>query len=371
VKRVINIVSEKLWFQLAKNILKAGGPPVPINNTLFELLKTLINEEQLIFLLKFRKPLNFDQLKSKVDMDDNSLNKMLNDLMNIGMITGIPSKTTGTTVYRLVAFLPGLLEFTLMKGETGEKQKKLAGLWNKLFEEETVVTQDNYDVVMNAFKEAPPIDRVIPVEQQVEPHEDMVLPEEEVRKIIEKYDIIGVSYCYCRHLKDLLEDPCKINAPKQNCLSFGRTAKFVIDHNFAKSISKEEALKILKEAEDIGLVHKAFHIRGDPQQEELAICNCCSCCCGNFQAFYSGTSPTHTYTSYIANVIETDCVGCGTCLDVCPMNSIELNDTTAKVNEDRCFGCGVCAHSCPENAIKLRRTGLRKVFIPAPKISVR
>ena len=362
-------MSEKLWYQLARSIVKAGGPPVPINNTLIELLKTLINEEQLTFLLKFRKPLNLGQIKSKVELNDLSLTKMLNELMNIGMITGIPSKTTGIMVYRLVAFLPGLLEFTLMRGETGAKQKKLAKLWEQLFKEEVAVTQKNYDIVMNAFKEAPPIDRVIPIEQQIEPHEDLVLPEEEVRKIIEKYDIIGVSYCYCRHLKDLLNTPCKIDAPRQNCLSFGRTAKFAIDHNFAKLISKEEALEKLKKAEELGLVHKTFHVRGDPYQEELAICNCCSCCCGNFQAFYSGASPTHTYTSYIANVNESDCVGCGTCLDVCPMNSIELVNTTAIINEERCFGCGVCANTCPENAIKLRKTGLRKVFIAAPKLS--
>ena len=361
-------MSEK-WYQLARNIVKAGGPPVPINNTLIELLKTLINEEQLKFLLKFRKPLNFDQIKSKFDLYESSLTKMLNNLMNIGLITGIPSKTTGIMVYRLVAFLPGLLEFTLMRGETGDKQKKLAKLWDQLFKDEADITKQNYDIVMNAFKDAPPIDRVIPIEQQIEPHEDIVLPEEEVRKIIGKYDIIGVSHCYCRHLKDLLDTPCKIDAPRQNCLSFGRTAKFAIDHNFAKLISKEEALEKLKEAEDLGLVHKAFHVRGAPYQEELAICNSCSCCCGNFQAFYSGTSPTHTYTSYIANVNESDCVGCGTCLDVCPMNSIELDDNTAIVNEERCFGCGVCASKCPENAIELRNTGLRKVFIPAPKVS--
>jgi len=362
-------LSEKLWYQLARRIVKAGGPPVPINNTLIELLKTLINEEQLTFLLKFRKPLNLGQIKSKVELNDSSLTKMLNELMNIGMITGIPSKTTGIMVYRLVAFLPGLLEFTLMRGETGAKQKKLAKLWEQLFKEEAVVTQQNYDIVMNAFKEAPPIDRVIPIGKQIEPHEDLVLPEEEVRKIIEKYDIIGVSYCYCRHLKDLLNTPCKIDAPRQNCLSFGRSARFAIDHNFAKLISKEEALEKLKKAEELGLVHKTFHVRGDPYQEELAICNCCSCCCGNFQAFYSGASPTHTYTSYIANVNESDCVGCGTCLDVCPMNSIELEDATAIVNEERCFGCGVCANTCPENAIELRKTGLRKVFIAAPKVS--
>jgi ferredoxin len=363
-------MTDKLWHQLARNILKAGGPPVPINDTLIELLKTLINEEQLKFLIKFRKSLNRDQIKSKFDLDESSLNKMLNELMHIGMITVIPSRTTGVMVYRLVAFLPGLLEFTLMRGETGAKQKKLAKLWEQLFKDEAEITRKNYDIVMNAFKNAPPIDRVVPVEQQIEPHEELTLPEEEVRKIIEKYDIIGVSHCYCRHFKDLLNDPCKINAPRQNCLSFGRTAKFAIDQSFAKKISKEEALKILREAEDLGLIHKTFHVKGDPFMEELAICNCCRCCCQNLQAFYSGTSPTHTYTSYIAHVNEIDCVGCGTCLEVCPMDAIDLEEATAIVDEERCIGCGVCANSCPEDAIELQRTGLRKVFIPAPKVSI-
>ena len=102
-------MTDKLWYQLARNILNAGGPPVPINDTLIELLKTLINEEQLKFLLKFRKSLNRDQVKSKFDLDEAPLNRMLNELMHIGMITVIPSRTTGVMVYRLVAFLPGLL----------------------------------------------------------------------------------------------------------------------------------------------------------------------------------------------------------------------------------------------------------------------
>ena len=363
-------MTEKSWYQLARTILRAGGPPVPINETLVDLLKTLINEEQLNFLLNFRKPMNIDQIKSKIDLENSELNEMLNDLMDIGMITGIPSRNTGIMVYRLVGFLPGLLEFTLMRGETGPKQRKIAALWDKLFKEEAIITQKNYEVVMKAFKNAPPIDRVVPIECQIDPPEDMVIPEEDIKKIIEKYDIIGVSYCYCRHLKDLLDEPCEINAPRKNCLSFGRTAKFAIDHQFAEQISKKEATKIIEEAEELGLIHKAFHIKGDPINEELAICNCCKCCCGNLQAFYSGTSPTHTYTSYIASINESDCVGCGTCLDVCPMNSIELEDTTALVNEERCFGCGVCASKCPENAIELRKTGLRKVFIAAPKVSL-
>ena len=57
------------------------------------------------------------------------------------------------------------------------------------------------------------------------------------------------------------------------------------------------------------------------------------------------------------------------CLEVCPMDAIDLEETTALVNEERCIGCGVCANNCPEDAIELQRTGLRKVFIPAPKVS--
>lgn len=266
---------DKIWYTLARTILKAGGPPIPINENLIELLKLLINEEQVNFLLRFRKPLNFNQIKDKVNLEDNILNEKLEALMNAGLLTGIPSRTTGTMVYRLVGYLPGLLEFTLMKGESGPKQKRIAHLWENIFNDSAEMTQKNYNVVMEAYKSAPPIDRVIPIETLVEPHEEEVLPEEDVKKLVEKFDIIGVSHCYCRHRKDLLDDPCKLDAPRENCLSFGRSAKFAIDHKFAKQITKQEALTILDEAEELGLVHKTFHVRGNPDLEEMAICNCC------------------------------------------------------------------------------------------------
>ncbi len=362
-------MSEKFWYKLARNILRSGGPPVPINDTLIELLKTLIHEEQMKFLLIFNKPLRLDQIKEKVDLDDNALNKILDDLMHVGMVTGIPSRSTGVMVYRLVAFLPGLLEFTLMRGETGEKQKRLAKIWEQLFKEGSEMMQKNFDITMQAFKNAPAIDRVVPVEQQIEPQEESIILVEEVHKIVDKYDDIGVSYCYCRHRKDLLDDPCEVDAPRQNCLSFGRTAKFAIDYDFAKRISKEEAKKILREAENLGLVHKTFHVRGNPELEELAICNCCKCCCGGFLGYHKGSAPVHTLSSYMAKINKDKCVGCGTCVEKCPMEAIELNNDSAKLQAAKCIGCGVCAHHCPEHAIKLNRTGLRNVFITPQRMT--
>ena len=151
--------------------------------------------------------------------------------------------------------------------------------------------------------------------------------------------------------------------------SFGRSAKFAIDHEFAKQISKDEALRILSDSEKIGLVHKTFHVRGDPEMEEMAICNCCKCCCGNLQGFYSGTSPTHTYTSYIADIDKDLCIGCGTCSEKCPIEAPYIDNDIIIIDKEKCFGCGICVQLCPENAIKLKRTGLREVFIPAPKIN--
>ena len=129
-------MSEKDWVKLAKNIMKAGEMPMPINEPLLDLIKEMVNELQLKFLLNFRKPsYTLEQIKDWTDLDDESLKKMLADLMHIGMVTGIPSRRTGIMVYRLVSFLPGLLEFTLMRGETGEKQKRLAKIWERFFNE--------------------------------------------------------------------------------------------------------------------------------------------------------------------------------------------------------------------------------------------
>jgi len=77
-----------------------------------------------------------------------------------------------------------------------------------------------------------------------------------------------------------------------------------------------------------------------------------------------------TYTSYITKVIEDDCVGCGTCVEKCPVEAIDLDDALAIINEEKCIGCGVCVHFCPEDALKLERTGDRMVYVPPPKLEV-
>jgi len=360
---------DKLWYRAARAISKASQMPVNITDTVLDLLKLLLTEEQAKFLLIFKKPtLNIDEIKEATDLDEKALNEMLDGLMKGGIIVGAASKRTGIMVYRLMPFWPGIFEYQFLRGTYGEKDKQKAELFEKLFEETQQAIQKNYDSMMKQFEHFPAIDRTIPVEKHIDPGSEGVMPYEELKKYIENYDDIAVANCYCRHEKELLNDPCKLNAPKDNCFFFDKSAKFVIEHEFGKPISKEDALEVFRKAEDHGLVHKVFHVHLDTNRGIEAICNCCKCCCGPLQMYYRGAAPFHTVTSYLAKLDEEKCIGCGTCVKMCPMETIELNDAIAQINEEKCIGCGVCAHHCTEEAIYLERTGPRDVFILPPRI---
>ena len=49
---------------------------------------------------------------------------------------------------------------------------------------------------------------------------------------------------------------------------------------------------------------------------------------------------------------ENKCDACGSCVEVCPVEAIELKDK-AKVKEDECIDCGTCVDECPNEAIEL------------------
>jgi ferredoxin len=357
-------MNEQIWQDAAQASINAGVIPMPITGTLLDLLQTIMDEKEAEFVTIFNKPMNLDEIKEKSPLKDEALDAMLDGLMRKGVVTGIPGKSSGTVVYRLLPPIPGLFEFTLMRGEKTEKEKKLAGLFDRLFREITDMVQLGYDPIMEYLKTVPPITRVVPVGQDVAEQYDDVLPYEDVKTIINRFDKIAVSTCYCRHEKDLLGKPCHVTDERENCFIFGQTAEFVIKYKFGRQVSKDEALKIMGKAREDGLVHKAFHVKQDVANEEYAICNCCKCCCGTFQIYYLGGSPMQSYASRIARVEAADCTGCGICVDACPMETIKLVDDIALVDENKCIGCGVCSYQCPVSAIKLEKTGIRNVFVP-------
>jgi len=46
------------------------------------------------------------------------------------------------------------------------------------------------------------------------------------------------------------------------------------------------------------------------------------------------------------------CIGCGTCIDVCPNNALTLDESGIHINRDLCQRCASCVESCPTTALR-------------------
>lgn len=363
-------MSSDIFYKAARTLLKASQLRIPMNDTFTEIMKIYMTEEQAEFVanLKSKESYTFEDLKSLVGLDDEILKKKLESCMKIAVINSSTDKNRGVTNYQVTPLLPGLLEFMFMRDDVGEIERKVADLQKKLFNGMIKYTQKNYDKIVPLMEKQPTFMRTIPVEEEIEPVREIVLPFQEVSKIINNSDYIGVGNCFCRVAQDLLNDPCKKTDLKRTCMMFGDMANFLISQDFIEKISKERAMEILKDCEEAGLVHKAVQEDNDPTKEITAICNCCDDCCGTIGLHHKGANAFSDLTSYLAKVNKEDCVGCGTCVEKCNIHGIELIDDKSTIDESKCMGCGICVHHCPANAMKLIKTDLRRVFIPPPKL---
>ena len=347
-------------------INSAGGSPVPVTDNTIAILKYIVEEEHLDFIMYFKgkRSQTMEQLKESSGLSEEEVNKHAKALAKIGLIMNQPSRS-GLMIFRLMPFVNvGVYEYTFMKKlEWNEWEKGLAQLYKKLNEESAGRMLANYDaIVKNFLPTMRPIDRTVPytenfetgdeinivIDKELEVPEEKIISAQKVEEIIQKFDEIAVGHCYCRHFRDLVDESCKQTDMRENCFTFGKSARYTTEQGFARMISKEEAIDILKKSEKDGLVHKAYHPNMDFKREEDSICNCCSDCCGQAKNITSNMS------NFIAQVDHELCTGCGTCVEKCYSGAKELNDEgKAETLEERCIGCGICAAFCPEGAISL------------------
>ncbi|MBD3353536.1 MAG: hypothetical protein GF364_18780, partial [Candidatus Lokiarchaeota archaeon] len=259
---------EKKYKKAAKVISSAGILPLPPTDTMVEILKYYLVEEELDFIKKtfrIKKSLSTKQLVRKSKLPEEDAIRLAEQLAKKGFIFNQPS-SKGIMVYRLLPLVViGTFEYTFMQKKpehmTDEQLKKLAKLYEKLIDEMRDNVQKGYENLLPVFQRQPPTDRTIPItesesgetieieiNQEISTEEE-VLPAQKVEEIIEKFDDIAVGNCFCRNYRSTLGEPCKINAPMETCFTFGKSARHTVKQGFARAIDKEEALKILKEAE--------------------------------------------------------------------------------------------------------------------------
>ena len=51
-------------------------------------------------------------------------------------------------------------------------------------------------------------------------------------------------------------------------------------------------------------------------------------------------------------VIKDKCVGCGLCVENCPVGAIKIENNISKIDESICINCGLCQENCPVDAIE-------------------
>jgi ferredoxin len=368
-------------------ICRQGIVPFPVNETTMAIIREVVgdDEDELDFICTFRDKASktIEELKVSCDFSEEKIDQLAGSLAKKGLIFNQPS-SAGIMVYRLLPLMTvGLMEYKFMGELKGnEEERRLAVLFQKLLDEVRDQVQANYDQLVPMLEKAPPVDRtvplrkteegepirIIPVDRDVHVPDEFILPSQSVEEIIDKFDEIAVGHCFCRQRRQILGEPCSMDVPVINCFSFGKSARHTSAQGFARMITKEEALRIMKEAEEAGLVHKAFHPNSKEARPETSICNCCKDCCDTLRLWRNGAFPLINSTYHLSMIDGEACSGCGTCIERCPTDAIALNDEgIAERDESSCFGCGICARFCPEEAISLKE-GLRRVTILPPRL---
>lgn len=185
--------------------------------------------------------------------------------------------------------------------------------------------------------------RVVPVGGAA--RREWILPYDDVKAFLENARSFNLIDCICRQQHNIVsERDCEY--PLRTCLHFS-TAEMP---STSASISQEEALAFLDQAEEIGLVHTVSNVGKGIN----FICNCCGCCCAILRGIAEfGQEHSVAHANYHLVVKAESCTGCGICQDRCHVAAVKLVDEISTVDVERCIGCGLCVTSCPTGVREL------------------
>ena len=281
-------------------------------------LDAVLTKEEVKFLLNFKKtrvPYDVEQLAKMNSMSVEDTQKMVDHLCWVGMVEMNRENEDHHKQYNVPIFVPGSAEFMMMNDKLTEEHPELATFFN-------LMTQMPLEGVTNMI---PPGGsgvgmHVIPVEKAIE-HENASVDVEHISHWLNKYDKYSVGQCTCRKQQTMRgEGSGEING--EFCMGVGDMAEYCVDRGMGRYITYEEALEILKRAEDHGFVHQITNIDGE--DKIVAICNCAPGVCNAIRTSQLYNTPNMSRSAYRAHVEKDKCVACGKCVEVCPVGAAKL-----------------------------------------------
>jgi formate hydrogenlyase subunit 6/NADH:ubiquinone oxidoreductase subunit I len=192
------------------------------------------------------------------------------------------------------------------------------------------------------------------------PDPRVVLPIDVITEMIRQEPLVALTDCACRKAKQVLGKGCE--HPLQTCLAFNKYAQALMRSGIAHQIDHEKAISIVRQGEELGLVHNVSNC----QEHIEFICNCCPCSCGLMASLRRGQTNALAPSRYVVAVDGDRCTLCQTCVEICPVNAVHVVDGKITFEYERCIGCGLCVSACPVGA---RRMELREMAPDIPSDS--
>lgn len=162
--------------------------------------------------------------------------------------------------------------------------------------------------------------RVLPIERSID-GASRKASYEELSQHLNEAHIFSVSDCSCRTSREAMGEGCG-HLKEEMCIQLDHAAEYYIKTGRGREITREEALDIIRRAEDNGLMHSIPNL--DTPGHTHAICNCCGCGCYAMRLANEFINNDIVRSNYKSVVDESKCVACGECVDVCPTNAVRL-----------------------------------------------
>jgi Na+-translocating ferredoxin:NAD+ oxidoreductase subunit B len=334
--------AEGIFARLASALdrLPNGYPRTPSGIELRILMKLFTRQEASVAGVMGAKSEPFEEIAGRLGAPAGDTRRMLLAMAKKGMVW--PSKGDGKLLFRLAPFIVGIYEASLPVMD-----HELAHLV------EDYLGQGGAAGIM---KPQPALHRVVPARGSA--RTEWILPYDDVKAIILAAKSFQVRDCICRVEQDLLGTR-KCDAPIHNCLGISAYER----PSRPDDISSEQAMAVLDEAEEAGLVHTVSNV----MEGVSYVCNCCGCCCGVLRGVTEyGIEESVARANYIAAIDAVRCNGCGVCAERCQVGAILEEDGSYSVKRSACIGCGLCVTGCASEAALLTlRPDAEKVFPPA------